>query len=237
MSLLAQPGASSTVSPGRAIEAAAATACTMALVSVAAIIRTGTSGACRASEPAITSRSIPSSTAARSRAPCAVTRSSKVVPLAWPPAIQTTLPAGSSGAVEPNERSAASAACGLVALESSTQRTPSRSVTVWILCDPRVTLRRPSRTATGSTPNERARAAAASALATLCGASGTMSETLASSSAESRRCSMKARSTSRSSTTPSIEGAGVPRVNPIARAPSTTSASSTMRSVTGSWTL
>ena len=108
---------------------------------------------------------------------------------------------------------------------------------VWILCGPSRTVRSPSRTAVAGTPYDRARAAAASALATLCGAAGEMSLTVASSSAESRRASMKARSTSSSSTTPNIEGPGTPRVNPMARAPSTTSASSTSRSVAGSSTL
>ena len=87
------------------------------------------------------------------------------------------------------------------------------------------------------TPYDRASAAAARALATLCGAAGGMSDSLASSRAESRRCSMNARSTSRSSTTPTMDRPGVPRVKPIARAPSTTSASSTIRSVAGSATL
>ena len=60
----------------------------------------------------------------------------------------------------------------------------------------------------GVTPYARASAAAASAFATLCGAYGTTSSMLASSCAESRRPSTNARSTSRSSTTPSIDGAG-----------------------------
>jgi hypothetical protein len=45
------------------------------------------------------------------------------------------------------------------------------------------------------------------------------------------------RSTSMSSTTPIIDTAGMPVVNPIARAPSATSAASTMASVRGSATL
>src|SRR5215207_4229264 len=221
MSLLAQPGASRTTSPTRASDAAACTACAMALVSVDSIRITGTWGACRVSAWPTTSRSTPSSTAPRSLLPWVLINSSKLVPLAWPPASQTMCSS--------NACSAASAACGFVAFESSTQRTPSWSAIVSILWAPTRTRRRPSRTAAAGTPNDRASAAAASALATLCGTAGETSVILASSSAESRRCSTKARSTSRSSTMPSIEMSGMPRVKPMARAPSTTSASSTSR--------
>ena len=131
------------------------------------IVITGTSGACRLSASATTARSTPSSTAPRSRSRWATTRSSNVVPLACPPAIQTT---------DANARRAASAACGLVALESSTKVTPSRTAIVSILCAPSCTPRSPSRTAVAGTPNARARAAAASALATLCGAAGVTSD-------------------------------------------------------------
>ena len=55
----------------------------------------------------------------------------------------------------------------------------------------------------GATPNERASAAAASALATLCGANGTTSASVPISAAVLRRSSTNARSTSTSSTTPS----------------------------------
>ncbi|SKF64194.1 Uncharacterised protein [Mycobacteroides abscessus subsp. abscessus] len=87
------------------------------------------------------------------------------------------------------------------------------------------------------TPKLRASAAAARAFSMLWGAWGTTSVTLASSRAEVWRCSTKARSTNRSSTTPSMESPGTPRVKPMARAPSTTSASATIASVAGSSTL
>ncbi|WP_308200771.1 hypothetical protein [Aeromicrobium fastidiosum] len=63
--------------------------------------------------------------------------------MASPPAIQTT---------SSNPCSDACAACGLVALESSTQRTPSISATSAMRWASGLNARRPSRTARGSTP-------------------------------------------------------------------------------------
>ena len=85
-------------------------------------------------------------------------------PLASPPAIQT---------IRSKAVSDAAAACGLVALESSTQVTPPTVATVamrWASGTEACAARpaRPPR----RTPKERASAAAASALATLCGAAG-----------------------------------------------------------------
>ena len=111
MSWLAQPGAISTTSPGRAIVLATCTAWAMTEVSALSRTTTGTSGACFASASATTWRSTPSSTAPRRREPWVWTSSSKVVPLAWPPAIQT---------IESKARMDEFAACGLVAFESST---------------------------------------------------------------------------------------------------------------------
>ena len=68
----------------------------------------------------------------------------------------------------------------------------------------------------------------------LCGAGGVTSVTSASSWACLCRSSTKARSTRMPSTTPSWDGPGVPRVKPMARQPSSTSASRTRSSVAGS---
>ena len=73
-------------------------------------------GACRRNAATRAARSTPITTAARSRADVAATSSSTSTPLSSPPTIQTT---------EPKARSDASAACGLVAFESSIQRMPS----------------------------------------------------------------------------------------------------------------
>ena len=105
------------------------------------------------------------------------------------------------------------AACGLVALESSTHVTPSRSPTTAIRCASGRNPRSPSRTAAWLTPWARASAAAASALATTWGAGpaapgGARSASVHSSAALVSRCSMKARSTRMSSTTPTIPTAG-----------------------------
>ena len=77
--------------------------------------------------------------------------------------------------------------------------------------------RNPSPTASGDTPYARASAAAASALATLCGANGRTSSRRASSAASRTGSAVKARSTRRSSTTPRLPGAGTPRVKPTER--------------------
>ena len=90
----------------------------------------------------------------------------------------------------------------------------------------------------GGTPWARASAAAASALATMCGRRARRGRRPCTSSAALVcRSAMNARSTRMSSTTPTIPTPGMPRVKPIARAPSTTSASRTSRSVSGSATL
>src|SRR5699024_3008928 len=70
-----------------------------------------------------------------------------------------------------------------------------------------------------------------------CAAAGVTSVTAASSAAADCRLVTKARSASTPSTTPSCPTAGTSILNPTARAPSTTSASRTNRSVTGSATL
>ncbi len=87
------------------------TAASIAPVSVRSRSTTGTSGACRARASPISARSAPISTTPRSRFADLATSSSKVAPLASPPAIQT---------IDSYAAKEASAACVLVALESST---------------------------------------------------------------------------------------------------------------------
>ena len=191
------------------------------------MICVGTSGACRARAWAMISRSVPSSTAPRSLSPMGsdqlVERGAFGLTSGDPHHGAEGAQRGIGGVglvavIHPGDPMAFQH--GLDLVRANRDRLQS-------FADRR---RRARRTSEAS-------AAAASALATLCGAAGLTSLTLASSSAESRRCSMKARSTSRSSTTPSIDNPGVPSVKPIARAPSTTSACSTICSVTGSATL
>src|SRR5215218_5597986 len=181
---------------------------------------------------AIWSRSRPSSTTPRSRPACRRTRSSTSAPLSRPPATHTT---------ESNAARDAAAACGFVALESSTYATSSTVATRAMRCGSGRNPRNPSRTAEARTPAARASAAAARALSTWCGASvgadPRTSSRLPSSAADVRRSSTNARSARTSSTTPTMPTEGTPRVKPTARQPSTTSASRTSCSVRGSATL
>ena len=111
------------MSPGCANRAAPATTRSMGPsppVSPGSTSITGTSGACRESDSLMTGASRPRSTTPRSRSRTPATRSSKWAPLASPPATHTT---GSYPCSE------ASAACGLVALESSIQVTSSTTAT------------------------------------------------------------------------------------------------------------
>ena len=162
----------------RAGEAAAArTTSSIAPVSVATTSTTGISGACRASASAISARSWPIRTAPRSRSTDPATSSSNAAALGQPAGHPDDVREGCSDAA---------AACGLVALESSTYATPSTVATCAMRWAPGSTARSPARTASGGTRSRpawsrlRASAAAASALATLCGAGGRTSSTAAS---------------------------------------------------------
>ena len=210
----AHPGASSTVSPDLASPAAASTTRSIGSpVSSAPTSMTGTSGACRESASATTWRSRPSRTTPRSRPPDRAARGRRSA-RPWP-----GRPRSTRRARRPDSDDWA--ACGLVALESSTQVTPSASATWAIRWPSGRKARSPSRTACWLTPWARASAAAARALATKCGAGEARSASVQSSAALVARSSMKARSTRRSSTTPTLPAAGMPRVKPTARAPST----------------
>ena len=83
------------------------------------------------------------STTPRSREAISSTRLSTSAPLSRPPAIHTT---------ESKERMAAAAACGLVALESLTKRTPRTVAISAMRCRSGRKARSPSRTAMGPTP-------------------------------------------------------------------------------------
>ena len=115
--------------------------------------------------------------------------------------------------------------------------TPSTSAINWIRCGEILNSLRALRQEAGGTPKLRASAVAAAMLLRRCGVKTpkfSRSSKLAISSALSARSSRKARSTSKSSTKPTLLRAGVPKPNPIARAPSLTSAASTSDSVAAS---
>ena len=132
-SKLAHPGDSSTTSPGRAAPAARSTA--------SAIEPARTTGAAPANVAAITSAAWPMATTVRSRSGSAAI-GARSRPLFSPPAISTTWS---------KARMATDAACGVVALESLYQRTPSASPTSSMRCGGPTNDARPAATASGPT--------------------------------------------------------------------------------------
>ena len=108
----------------------------------------------------------PMTTAATARSATTSASSSRSTPLSRPPAISTT---GASKA-----RRAAMTASGWVPCESFTKRTPSMTATGSSRCSTPWNAAAADRIASGSTPNSRPTATAASALETLC-APGTVS--------------------------------------------------------------
>src|SRR2546423_933756 len=201
MSFDAAAGASNTVSPGRASPAAAVTTCPIAPSSVLDTSTTGTLGACRARAAAICARSMPSRTAPVNRSATPATRSLTSTPLSCPPATQT---------IRGYAVNEAYAACGLVALESSTYATPLTVATWALRCGSGRYPASPPSTASAPTPYASASAAAASALLTLCRPGGRIP------SASISPPVPNARSVSQPSRTPSCPGSGSPTVNPTA---------------------
>ena len=115
-----------TVSPLRAMAPAASTAAALTCSALPSLTRvTGRPGASRSRAARMSFWSLPMTTAPRRWGRTVRTRSKNWAPLVSPPQIQTPVPCG-------REVSAASAECGLVALESSTQVMPSASATVTI---------------------------------------------------------------------------------------------------------
>ena len=219
--VLVLPGPAAPASPGPREAAAGNGLRHGTVVSVAAIgFVTGTVGACWANASAITSRSTPSSTARAGRSQPVEGRA-------------LGLPAGDA---RPPSRTRAvhrrrRRFVGVV--------DPAHAAALgrWSgSCGPNYTVAETVANRAGRRTYDRASAAAARALAKVVGPPGDVAEHLASSSAESRRASMKARSTSTSSTTPKIERAG-DKGEPDGPGPLDDLACSTSRSVAGSSTL
>ena len=204
----------------------------MTPVSVPATSITGTSGACRERASAIRARSAPIRTTARSREASSSTKPSTSAPLSRPPATQTTeskdrqgrrggMRVGRLGVVdEAHARDGREFGDAVPVGAESAQPVPHGARTDAV---------GPGQSGGGERVGDVVRRDD--------GASPCRSAIVHSSAAARWRCSTKARSARTSSTTPIIDGAGMPVVKPMARQPSTTSASWTSCSVWRSATL
>ena len=226
----AAAGASSTTSPAAARERAACTASSISRVRAAtssvspgSMRRTGTSGACRVSASVKGAGSRPSSTTPTRRSAAAATSGPRSAPLTSPPAIQTTRSAAW------REAAAAAGVGGLGVVDEADA------------VDGGEVLGAVGAHAVGAQPvadgmgrdavraGERGRG---EGVRSTCGPAPwgprcARSARVASSAAELRRSGWKARSTRMPSMVPSSDRPGAPSEMPTARAPSTTSASST----------